>query len=109
MIRGAMKCDGIAVGEANFSFMNSGGVVLEAKAAFVSTKTGYTFGWTKNAVWSPPTIEKLKELCALMEIDLGRIHLEEGGEPLTGVSAPTEGRGLGSMPKGGIGEEVGSV
>jgi len=104
-----MKCDGIALGEASFSFMNSGSIILEAKAAFVNTRTGDTYGWTKNTVWSPPTIEKLKELRTLMEIDLGHLHLEEGGEPLTGVSAPAEGRGLGSMPKGGIGEEVGSV
>lgn len=88
MIRGTARFDGLAVLEASFSFLGST-LQLEAKAAFLNTKTGDTHGWTKNGQWSPPVIEKLKELRALMELDLGRLHLEGGGEVLVGPASAT--------------------
>ena len=102
MIRGNAKFDSIAVGEGAFSFLGST-LMLEAKAAFVNSKTGDTHGWTKNAQWSPPVVEKLKELRALMEIDLGQLHLEGGGEVLVAVTSAGPAAGGG----GGLGEHLG--
>jgi hypothetical protein len=98
VIRGNAKFDSISVGEFSGSFLGST-LAFEAKAAFVNSKTGDTHGWTKNGQWSPPVIEKLKELRALMEIDLGRLHLEGGGEVLVSTSA-----GLPRASGGGLGE-----
>lgn len=105
MIRGTLKADGVVVSEGSFSFRGTS-ITLQGKAAFVSTRTGGTYGWTECTTWSPETVAKLQELLALMEVDLGRIHLVEGGETVTGPSslAGTEPRGIGG--KGGIGEYV---
>jgi hypothetical protein len=104
------KFDGVALGEGSFNFMGTGHT-LEGKASFVNTLSGDTYGWTKNNIWSPATIAKLQELRALMEIDLGRVHLVDGGESLVGPTSLSEttvgSSGLGSM--GGLGEHVGSV
>jgi hypothetical protein len=101
MIKGNTKFDAIAVGEFTAAFI---GPTLEfkAKAAFVDSKTGQTHGWTTNATWSPPTIEKLKELRLLMEADLGAMHLEGGGEAVHNVIAPRAPQ----VPTG-LGEHVG--
>jgi hypothetical protein len=102
MIRGHAKFDGMALGEGTFSFLGAT-VHLEAKAAFINTKTGDTHGWTKNTQWSPAVIEKLQELRALMEADLGRIHLQEGGEVLV-AGAPTRTPRI--VEAGGLGEHL---
>lgn len=104
MIRGAPKFDSIAVGEITASFMGPT-LSLEAKAAFADSKTGETHGWTKNAQWSPAVVEKLRELRALMELDLGRLHFEGGGEVLVAPSniAPAPRAGVG----GGLSEHLG--
>jgi hypothetical protein len=100
----------MAIGEMNAKFIG-GMQQLEftAKAAFVSSRTGDTHGWTNagTSVWSPETIEKLKELRALMEIDLGRLHLEGGGEALIGPSSTATSVSKGSEGPGGIGEHIG--
>jgi hypothetical protein len=106
MIRGAPKFDGVALGEGSFNFMGTGHT-LEGKASFVNTLSGDTYGWTKNNIWSPATIAKLQELRALMEIDLGRVHLVDGGESLVGVASPSELPTEGGP--GGLGEHVKSV
>ena len=104
MIRGSTKFDSVSVGEGAFSFLGSN-LTLEAKAAFVNSRTGDTHGWTKNSQWSPTTIEKLKELRALMEIDLGALHLENGGEVL--VASSTVGQTVASSGgSGGLGEHL---
>lgn len=103
MIRGNAKFDSIAVGEGAFSFLGST-LSLEAKAAFVNSKTGDTHGWTKNAQWSPQVIEKLKELRALMEVDLGQLHLEGGGEVLVTTTVAGQGMVRGG---GGLAEHLG--
>jgi len=102
VIRGNTKFDGLAVGEGSFSFLGTT-VHLEVKAAFVSSTTGDTHGWTKNTQWSPAVIAKLSELRALMEIDLGRLHLQDGGEVLVGPGNMAVAGGVG----GGLGEHVG--
>lgn len=102
MIRGTIAFDGVAVFEGSFSFLG-GGIALEGKAAFTNSRTGDTHGWTNNKQWSPTTLEKLKELRALMEVDLGARHLEGGGESL--VAAPGNAGGEGE-PKGGLGDHL---
>ena len=106
MIRGIPKFDGVALGEGSFNFMGTGHT-LEGKASFVNTVSGDTFGWTKNNTWSPATIAKLQELRALMEIDLGRVHLVDGGESLVGTTGISETATTGGVV--GLGEYVGSV
>ncbi len=101
MIRGSAKIDSIAVGEISASFLGAT-VHLEAKAAFANSKTGDTHGWTKNAQWTPPVLEKLKELRALMEMDLGRIHFESTELIETGAPAA---RGV-RFEGGGLGEHL---
>jgi len=106
MIKGTPKIDGIAVGEFVVKFTGPQ-VQFTAKAAFVNNKTGETHGWTDalSASWSPTTMEKLQELRALMEIDLGRLHLEGGGEVLVGPrsAAPVAQQ----AHEGGLGEHLG--
>lgn len=105
MIRGTPKFDGLTVAKITVSFL---GPTLDfvGEAAFTNSKTGQTHGWTKNQTWSKETIEKLRELRALMEVDLGAVHLDGGGEVLAGPAAlPVKG-GL-SVPESGLGEHVG--
>lgn len=87
MIKGTTKFDGVVVGEFTAIFMGPT-LDFKAKAAFVNSKTGQTHGWTTNQTWSPPVVAKLQELRALMEADLGAIHLEGGGEVVESVIAP---------------------
>ena len=105
MIRGTPKFDGVAVLEGEFNFL-SPTISLKGKAAFISTKTGDTHGWTTNTGWSKETIAKLQELRALMELDLGRLHLETG-DPLA-----TSSSGVDVVPQagddGGLGSHLGS-
>lgn len=51
---------------------------IKARAAFVSTKTGRTHGWTTAASgWSNDTMEKLRELRDCMERDMLFTHFGE--------------------------------
>lgn len=103
MIQGRAKFDGIAVGEGTFSFLGTT-LKFEGKAAFVNSRTGDTHGWTTNTQWSPAVIEKLKELRAAMELDLGRLHLADGGEVLVGT-----GSSVARDSGGGLGEHLGNT
>jgi hypothetical protein len=106
MINGSPKFNGMAMGEGKFSFLGTT-IHLEGKAAFIDNRTGQTHGWTHNTSWSKDTIDKLMELRAAMEVDLGRMHLDGGGEVLvvTGkAQAPVlsgGGDGLGEFLGGG--------
>jgi hypothetical protein len=103
MIRGSAKFDSIAVGEVTCSFLGPT-IHLEAKAAFVGSKSGDTHGWTTNSQWTPVVMEKLRELRALMEIELGQIHFD-GAELVT---APIGAAPQGASP-GGLGERFGGA
>lgn len=102
MIRGQPKFDGIAVGEIAVSFMGAT-LTVEAKAAFADSRTGETHGWTKNTQWPPDVIAKLRELRALMELHLGAIHFQNGGEALVAPAAAAPIMG----GHGGLGEHLG--
>jgi hypothetical protein len=106
MIRGTPKFDGMAVGEITVVFTGLQ-LQFEAKAAFIDSKTGETHGWTKAtaASWSPTTIDKLRELRALMELDLGKLHLEGGGEILVGPPGAVPQTGVAF--EGGLSEHLG--
>lgn len=104
MIRGNPKFDSVSVGEGTFNFLGST-LQFEAKAAFVNSRTGDTHGWTKNTQWSAGVIEKLKELRALMEVDLGQLHLENGGEVLV-TTTSSAGGGIPPAPVPGLGEHL---
>lgn len=104
MIRGNPKFDSISIGELSVSFLGST-LTFEGKAAFVNSRTGGTHGWTKNTQWSPATIAKLKELRALMELDLAALHLDGDGELLTDATGVAPAR---FTPEGGgLGEHLG--
>jgi hypothetical protein len=84
-------------------------VALVAKAAFVNRETGHTHGWTRQTSWSPATLSKLAELRTLMEIDLGRTHLIDGGEDVSGSQfvrpQPSQGDADGDG-EGGLGAHL---
>lgn len=76
MIGGRPKFDGLTLGEVRINLLR-GNPHIETKAAFVSTATGHTHGWTEQqGPWSPAVLEKLRELCSLLERDLARVHLQ---------------------------------
>jgi hypothetical protein len=101
VIRGVPKFDGIAIGEFTVNFMGQT-LEMRAKAAFVDSKTGSTHGATEHRHWSEMTIEKLKELRAAMELDLGQLHFEGGGSLLL-----TAAQGRQADEGGGLGDHVG--
>lgn len=101
MIRGNPKFDSVSIGELSVSFLGST-LTFEGKAAFVDSKTGGTHGWTKNTQWSPATIAKLKELRALMELDLAALHLEGGGELIATATSTSRF----TPDDGGLGEHL---
>ena len=103
MINGSPKFNGMAMGEGKFSFLGTT-IHLEGKAAFIDNRTGQTHGWTHNTSWGKDTIDKLMELRAAMELDLGRLHLEGGGEKLVTTSKPPALTGGGD----GLGEFLGT-
>lgn len=105
MIKGSPKFDSLTVAKLSVSFL---GPTLDfvGEAAFADSQTGQTHGWTRNTQWSPETINKLKELRAQMEVDLGQLHLSGGGEVLVGPAATVSpGRGL--APESGLSEHLG--
>jgi hypothetical protein len=105
MIRGNPKFDSITVAKFDVSFLGPT-LTFSAEAAFANSQTGQTHGWTRNTQWSPTTIEKLKELRSLMELDLGAMHLTGGGEVLVGPSSVAAPRSF-TPEGGGLGEFLG--
>jgi len=105
MIKGTAKIDGIALGEGTFSFLSPDSK-LTAKAAFVSSTSGHTHGWTSaQGGWSKETLLKLKELRESMERDIAALHLSDVIEDAPGlpVSPTPDARG-----PSGLGDHLGS-
>ena len=100
MVTGTPKFNGLTIATMTADFTNPT-VKLECQAAFVSSSTGRTHGWSIGQSWSRETIQKLGELRDLMERDLAHLHFSDGDytnptTSATGVTAP-----------GGIGEHLG--
>jgi len=105
MIKGTAKIDGIALGEGTFSFLSPDSK-LTAKAAFISSTSGHTHGWTSaQGGWSKETLLKLKELRESMERDLAALHLSDVVEDVPGLSVSPS-----PAPRGpsGLGEYLGT-
>ena len=101
-VQGTPAFDAVALLEVeaiNFVHTN---VRLVAHGAFVSTKTGNTYGSTTCERWSKQTIELLKSLRESMENDLAALVFETGS-----VTSSTSSGGLMLPDPGGIGEHAG--
>ena len=81
------KFDAIKIAEVEY---NMG--ALFAKAAFVSTSTGKTHGWTTCENWPTHVHEKVEELLGVIEAHLASIHFE-GAE----VGTAKQMTGLGEL------------
>lgn len=97
--------NGIALGELSVNFLESPAKVV-AKGAFINTTTGQTHGWTTCHQWSPDTIEKLRELRALMERDMAALHFVDGA--VSPMGSPTTGGGGLKDGFKGLGERLGA-
>lgn len=98
-----VKFDAIRVAEITVNVLETP-AVISAKAAFVSTKTGATHGWTTCKSWSDETIAKLRELKDSMERDLANTHFEDGASS----SSPTTSSGGLRESFQGLGEHLGT-
>jgi hypothetical protein len=99
--QGQPKFTGLAIGEITVNRLNAA-LRMEAKAAFINTRTGQTHGWTTGNQWTPPTLAKLNELLTLMEEDMARTHFEQGEAATTQTATNVNG----NTPRGGLGEYI---
>lgn len=90
------KFDRVVVGEATINYLGPA-PGLSAKAAFVSTADGATYGWTNNTQWSKDTLKALAALRSSMEEDLEAIHFDGGTsrEASSTPKTPDKFEGLG--------------
>ncbi len=97
------KFDRVAVAELTVNMLENPPLV-KAKAAFVSSQTGATHGYTTCTNWSPATLAKLTELAQVMEADIAKFHFEDAASS----STPTTSSGkFGGQPQG-LGEHLGT-
>jgi hypothetical protein len=101
MIKGTLDADEMRVARIAIDFLQNP-IKFDATFGFTNTRTGHTpaFANAASGVWSPGTMEKLRELCESMEHDLGRAILVDGAVRTTGPS--------GGLAAGGLGEHVGA-
>lgn len=79
MITGIPKFDGLAISSISADFLAVGRTDIFVKAAYISTSTGATYGWTSAGVtneWSDRTLELLDQLKEQMERDLADTRLD---------------------------------
>ena len=106
MQTGTPKFNGIVVADGTFNFLEMSST-LTCRAAFVSSESGQTHGWTNGTgnIWSPETVAILKSLRESMERDLVNVHMVSDGSPggnLGGAAVTT------TQPSGGLGEFLAS-
>ncbi len=98
MITGTPKFDGLALGEIRVDFLSvPGRPCIEVKAAFVSSKTGKSHGWTRAGEatqWSQQVLEKLHALREQLELELAQAHLDDTNKEPEMTESPAPG-GLG--------------
>lgn len=89
MKTGQPKFNAVKITDGTFNFLETA-LKLEARAAFVSTETGGTHGWTtaSAAMWSPETITLMKALRDSMEADIAAAHLYLDGEQSSPAGEP---------------------
>ncbi len=92
------KFDKVAIGEITIKLMEEPNVV-SAKAAFVNTKSGTTHGYTYCTNWSKEVLIKIKELAALMSLELDSTHFDMGITSSEQGVIPQEIGGLGEFIK----------
>lgn len=104
MQTGTPKFNAVAVVEGTFSFVELG-ADLRCKAAFVSTVSGVTHGWTSGSgsVWSKNTVALLLELRKAMEEDLAKVHLFADDGASSGEEGPVQRSGQAPT---GLGESL---
>jgi hypothetical protein len=89
------KFDKVSVFELSANFQ--GEHELLVKAAFVSTRTGKTHGWTNGSIWSPAVRAKLKELRVLLDQELTAQHFD---------GAPSGAPARDDVDSGGLAEHL---
>jgi hypothetical protein len=100
-VTGIPAFDAVALLEVESLDFTTNDVHLVAHAAFVSTTSGATFGRTKCQRWSKETLDTLKLLRDLMELDIANMVFIGGGA--------TAGGPLTSKEPEGIKEHAGAV
>jgi hypothetical protein len=102
MIKGTLDTDEMRVVRITADFLLNP-LKVDVMFGFTNTRTGRTpaFANATSGVWSPATMEKLKELCESMEADMARVVLSGGASSAT--MSPKSG-----YAEGGLGEHVGA-
>lgn len=102
MIKGTLDTDEMRVARINADFLMNP-IKVDVMFGFTNTRTGRTpaFANATSGVWSPATMEKLRELCESMEADMARVVL-------TGSAVSPTKRPTGGFSEGGLGEHVGA-
>jgi hypothetical protein len=103
-MKGSLDTDEMLVASISISFLQNP-IKFDAQFAFTNSRNGRTpaFANAQSGLWSPNTMEKLKELCACMETDMARAVLVGGGDGATTSS----GARAGTAPEG-LGEHLGT-
>jgi hypothetical protein len=98
-MQGTLDTDEMVVVRINVDLLQNP-IKFDATFAFRCTRTGRTpaFANAQSGVWTPNTLEKLKELCAAMESDMGRAVLTGSA---TSIAKP-------GVAEGGLGEHLGA-
>lgn len=101
MIKGTLDTDEMRVARINVDYLLNP-IKVDVMFGFSNTRTGRTpaFANATSGVWSPATMEKLKELCESMEADMARVVMAGGA---TGPATRA-----GAFSEGGLGEHVGA-
>jgi hypothetical protein len=101
-MKGTLDTDEMVVARIAIDFLQNP-IKFDATFAFISTRKGTTpaFANAASGAWSSATMEKLKELCACMEMDMARAVLTGG------ATSSAAGPKSGLAPEG-LGEHVGA-
>jgi hypothetical protein len=95
----AANFDAIKVGELSIDFLQPT-PILTAKAAFVNTQNGNTYGWTTGVHWSVETVKLVADLRASMTKDLEYVHFgdnEANQPPLSSAAREAIPQGIGEF------------
>lgn len=99
--------DSLSVGRYTADFTKSPSVI-EAKAAFVNSRSGMTHGWTSGiGPWSERTLQLAQELQEALARDIAQLHARKGSveapaaqKPGLRVTPPQDTEGIGEHVDG---------